>query len=168
MKCYFPCWIFSTYGLVLSHVRVQCPVWLFSVVCLFRAFLVFCSGIFWIILTWLQLPLLLLVCFEIVLVALIIIIIIIIIIIAVVDHNFNCVCSSFMWNVFTKWATLCFWTRLFIASNVTAIDTKSLMTLTCTAVFSQSVDKELYGYSSRTAERKIKGTLKYIIYFTVR
>jgi hypothetical protein len=45
----------------LSAVCVQCPVWLFSVVTSFRAFPICCSGIFWIILRWFQLPLLLLV-----------------------------------------------------------------------------------------------------------
>ena len=66
----------------------------------------------------------------------------IIIIIIILDHNFARLCSRFRWNVFTNWATVCFWTRLSISGNVTAIDTKSLMVLTCTAVFSQSIEKE--------------------------
>ena len=33
-----------------------CPIWLFSVVPRFRAFPVCCSGIFWMILRWFQLP----------------------------------------------------------------------------------------------------------------
>ena len=48
-----------TFTSVLSKVHVQCPIWLFFVVC--RSFLVCCSGIIWMILRWFQLPLLLLV-----------------------------------------------------------------------------------------------------------
>ena len=44
-----------TFTLALSVVRVQCPIWLFSVVPLFRALPVCCSGIVWMILRWFQL-----------------------------------------------------------------------------------------------------------------
>ena len=36
----------------------QCPIWLFSVVPWFRAFPLYCSGFFWMILRWFYLPLL--------------------------------------------------------------------------------------------------------------
>ena len=50
-----------TFTLVLSEVCVQCPIWLFFVVPCFVLFLVCCSGIVWVILSWFHLPLLLLV-----------------------------------------------------------------------------------------------------------
>ena len=58
---YFQCWIYCTFTLVLSTVCVQCPVWLFYVAPWVRGFLVRCSGTFWMILKWFQLPLLLVV-----------------------------------------------------------------------------------------------------------
>jgi hypothetical protein len=54
---------FSTFTLALSAVRVQCPIWPFSVVPYFRAFPVRCSGIVRMILKWFQLPLLVLTSF---------------------------------------------------------------------------------------------------------
>jgi len=56
MQCYFPCKTFCTPTSALSQLRVQCPMWLFSIVPLFRAFPVCCSGIFWMILIWFQSP----------------------------------------------------------------------------------------------------------------
>jgi hypothetical protein len=38
--------LYCTFTLVLSKVRVPRPIWLFSAVPEFHAFLVFCSGIF--------------------------------------------------------------------------------------------------------------------------
>ena len=44
---------FCTFALALSAVCVQCPVWLFSVIAWFLAFLICCLGIVWVILRWL-------------------------------------------------------------------------------------------------------------------
>ena len=51
--------MFPTLTFVLSAVCVQCPIRLFSIVPKFHAFLVCCSRIVWVILKWLQSPLLL-------------------------------------------------------------------------------------------------------------
>ena len=48
------------FTLLLSEAGVQCPKWLFSVVPWFSVFPVYYSGTVWMILRWLQLPLLLL------------------------------------------------------------------------------------------------------------
>jgi len=44
--------MFCTFTLVISEVRVQYPIWLFSVVQWFRAFPLCCPGIVWWILRW--------------------------------------------------------------------------------------------------------------------
>ena len=49
--------MFCTFTLALSKVCVLCRIWLFFVVPWFFAFLVCCLGIAWMILRWLQLPL---------------------------------------------------------------------------------------------------------------
>jgi hypothetical protein len=56
----FCSYIFCTFTLRLSEVCVQCPLWLFSVVPWFHAFLLCWSDISWMIMRWFQLPLLLL------------------------------------------------------------------------------------------------------------
>ena len=52
--------MFCTFTSALSAVCVQCPIWLFAVAPWFHTFLASDSGIFRMILRWLQLPLLLL------------------------------------------------------------------------------------------------------------
>ena len=52
MKCYFLCLMFCISTLVCSEVCVHCPVWMFSVLPWFFAFLVCCFSIFWMILIW--------------------------------------------------------------------------------------------------------------------
>ena len=47
--------MFCTFTIVLSEVRVQCPIWLCFSVLWFRAFLVGCSGVVWVILRWMHL-----------------------------------------------------------------------------------------------------------------
>jgi hypothetical protein len=55
-KMLFPMFnILCTFTVALSEVFMQCQIWLFSVVTLFRAFPVCGSGIFWMIFKWLLL-----------------------------------------------------------------------------------------------------------------